>query len=151
MLSTNSVKLENQVQYDTGDFDHRPWGFYEVLNVGIERNEEFCEKRIGVKPYKALSLQRHHGRREIWQVEEGVLTVICDGHLHTVNAGETIMIPLEAPHCMINRTSTPVIVIEKQIGICREEDNDRLCDLSGREVMDIAADDLKALKVEKFI
>lgn len=111
--------LENHVAYDAGDSDNRQWGFYEVLNVGIERGEEFCEKRIGVRPYRALSLQRHHGRREVWKVEEGVLTVICDGKLHTLTKGEVMMIPLEAPHCMINLTGEPVIVHEKQIGICR--------------------------------
>ncbi|MEZ5814665.1 MAG: phosphomannose isomerase type II C-terminal cupin domain [Alphaproteobacteria bacterium] len=132
--------------YAAGDKGLRPWGWYEVLGVGMEDQEEFCEKKIGIRPHQSLSLQRHHGRREIWRVEEGELTVILDGNLHTLRRDETIMIPLKAPHCMMNLTDEPLIVYEKQIGICREEDNDRLYDMNGRETLEIAADDHKALE-----
>ena len=42
--------IESQPSYKTGEYDYRPWGFYEVLKVGKENNEEFCTKKIGIKP-----------------------------------------------------------------------------------------------------
>ena len=141
----NHISLEQYISYYRGDYDQRPWGFYKVLNVGHENDEEFCEKQIGVKPKHALSLQRHHGRREIWHVKQGELTVIVNRNIHILNSGDMILIPLKAAHCMINMTDQPVIVHEKQIGICREDDNDRLSDMSGRETVEIDNNDHDAL------
>lgn len=132
--------------YSVGDIETRPWGFYEVLNFGSENNEEFCEKKIGVKPFQALSLQRHYGRREFWEVLSGELTVIHDGFVFDLKEGQSIDINIRAPHCMINKTGKPVVVYEKQMGICREEDFERLCDFGGRETCSIDEHDLVALK-----
>ena len=59
----NEQNVQNLHSYNVGETDHRSWGFYEVVDVGMLKGEEFCEKKIGVKPQQALSLQRHHGRR----------------------------------------------------------------------------------------
>ncbi|MCB9982186.1 MAG: phosphomannose isomerase type II C-terminal cupin domain [Rhodospirillales bacterium] len=138
--------LHALVGYAPGDQGFRPWGWYEVLNVGMEGREEFCEKKIGIRPHQALSLQRHHGRREVWRVEEGELTVIVDGRLHTLHRDDTILIPLASAHCMMNLIDRPLIVYEKQMGLCREDDNDRLYDFNGRETVPVAEDDHKALE-----
>jgi len=150
MSNMNVEVIKSKTEYHQGDVDQRPWGFYEVLNAGIDNDEEFCEKKIGVKPYQALSLQRHHGRREYWEVLSGELTVIHNGKVSTLKESDSINIDLYAPHCMINMTAQPVVVYEKQMGVCREEDNDRLCDFGGRETLEIKEDDLIALasKVE---
>jgi len=145
-MNNTKQSLDTLKEYNKGEVDQRPWGFYEVINAGIEQNEEFCEKKIGVKPYQALSLQRHHGRREYWEVLSGELTVIHNGEMITLRENESIEIHLEAPHCMINVTDKPVVVYEKQMGLCRESDNDRLCDFGGRDVMDIDKNDAMALK-----
>mgnify|MGYP006307997817 CR=1 FL=1 len=36
---------------------------------------------------------------------------------------------------MINLTSDLVLVKEKQTGMCREDDNERLCDINGRQTI----------------
>ncbi len=145
LISSTRHKKANTKQYFTGEKENRPWGFFEVLDVGIKNGEEFCEKIIGVKPMKALSLQRHRLRRETWRVEQGELTVVLNGNLHKLTAGQTIEIPLKAPHCMINTTNEMVVVNEIQMGICREADNDRLCDSNGRDVVDIMSIDIEAI------
>ena len=142
--------IESQPSYKTGEYDYRPWGFYEVLKVGKENNEEFCTKKIGIKPRKALSLQRHQGRREIWTVEEGTLTVVINGIVKTIQKHEHLVVPQSAVHCMINLMNTPVIVHEKQIGLCHEGDNERLWDMYGRATVAIAADDYDAQESVKL-
>jgi len=146
MMMHNKKQPETLKGYTKGQFENRPWGFYEVLKTGTENNQEFCEKKIGVKPFQALSLQRHHYRREYWEVLSGELTVIHKGEVMTLKESETINIELFAPHCMINMTDKPVVVYEKQTGLCREEDNDRLYDFSGRQTLEIAVDDHAAHK-----
>ena len=46
------------VNYKKGEKDTRPWGDWEVLDVG----ENYIVKRIRVLPDKKLSLQMHHHR-----------------------------------------------------------------------------------------
>ena len=146
LISSARHKRANTKPYSTGEKENRPWGFFEVLDVGINKlGEEFCEKTIGVKPMKALSLQRHRLRRETWRVEQGELTVVLNGDLHKLTEGQTIEIPLKAAHCMINTTKEMVVVNEIQTGICREADNDRLCDFNGRDVVELMSTDIEAI------
>jgi uncharacterized cupin superfamily protein len=79
-----------------------------------------------------LSLQRHRGRRERWQVIDGVLIAIVNGELKNVSAGHSVILPRGSVHCMINMSDAPVIVRETQRGICREKDNIRLFDVNNR-------------------
>jgi mannose-6-phosphate isomerase-like protein (cupin superfamily) len=89
---------------------------------------EYCIKEIVLKPHNQLSLQRHRGREEYWVVKDGILTVIIDGQMMDVPAGQAIFIPQGAVHCMNNLTDLPIHVEELQFGICREADNIRLVD-----------------------
>ncbi len=142
----NHNNIDNMEAYSVGNRDNREWGWFEVVDTGIEANEEYCEKNIGILPHQALSLQRHHGRREIWTVTKGTLTVILDGEHKTLEAGETINIPLKSAHCMINLNNEEIVVHERQIGVCRESDNDRLCDFNGRDTIPVIDTDFNALK-----
>ena len=143
-LLTGSLK--NMNEYRVGARDERIWGWYEVIGTGRELQDEFCEKHIGIHPFQALSLQRHQGRREIWTVLSGTLTVIVNGELYTLEKNQSINIPKSAPHCMINASNEQVTVYEKQIGVCREDDNDRLRDMNGRATLPIDTSDTLALK-----
>lgn len=67
-------------------------------------------------------------------MREGVLTAIVNQISHTLQAGDSIIIPRRAPHCMINLTSKPLRLHERQIGVCFEDDNERLADINGRPV-----------------
>ncbi|MGB4056946.1 MAG: phosphomannose isomerase type II C-terminal cupin domain [Alphaproteobacteria bacterium] len=116
----------------TGERTDCPWGYYDVLDSGIVQSEEFCEKTICIFPGYATSLHRHAKRREIWQVESGVLTAIINGTRQDVHRNETLIIPIGAVHCMANLSRLPVVVNEKQLGLCREDDLERLADSNGR-------------------
>ncbi|MCB1721392.1 MAG: phosphomannose isomerase type II C-terminal cupin domain [Rhodospirillales bacterium] len=129
--------------YKIGDSDTRPWGSYVVTGVGpLKDGSEYCEKTITLMPGKILSLQSHELRTELWRVEEGTLTVVLNRQRLTLNAGDTLNIPLRSVHCMANLTGYPCKVYEKQTGICREEDIIRYVDAYGRKAQTI--DDAKA-------
>lgn len=104
------------------------WGSNQVLEA--QDNEDgitiWAKKKLVVNPGNALSLQEHRGREEEWHVESGTLTVVCDGEIKDYHAGETAYLPKSKPHCMLNRGTEPVTVIETMKGICLESDNDRL-------------------------
>ncbi|HOO50578.1 MAG TPA: phosphomannose isomerase type II C-terminal cupin domain [Alphaproteobacteria bacterium] len=120
--------------YSIGDRDARPWGTYEVTDVGTSDKGEFCEKLIIVSPANILSLQSHDMREETWRVVEGTLTVILNERVITLQSGEEIFIPKGSIHAMANLSDAPCHVFERQEGICREEDIHRYMDMYGRDV-----------------
>lgn len=118
--------------YTSGQLVDSPWGSNQVLESKKENGREICIKKIMVKPGYMLSLQRHRGREELWEVKEGTLTVISNGERYDIPAGQSITLPKGAVHCMINSSDAPVTVIETQSGTCREKDNIRLLDFNNR-------------------
>lgn len=52
--------------YTDGEIFEKPWGKWEALATG----ENYCVKRLTVKPGALLSLQMHHHRQEHWVVVE---------------------------------------------------------------------------------
>lgn len=119
--------------YIIGEVETRPWGHYEVTDVGgTASGEEFCEKRIVVNPGQVLSLQSHDHRRETWRVTKGTLTVLIDDKRVELATGDEIHIPLGSLHCMANLGQGDCEVFERQEGICREEDIHRFADAYGR-------------------
>ncbi len=157
-IAIDGMDLHSLPAYQNGGGDviASPWGSNKALDAGkypenytyavdwrqivnphalehfIKKPEGHCSKELVVNSGNMLSLQRHRGRQEYWAVEEGELTVILNEDLYTVRAGKAIFIPLGAVHCMINMSDEPVKVVELQTGICREADNVRLKDFSGR-------------------
>lgn len=133
ILAVESYDLAgDRAEYTAGQIVDSPWGSNQVTGFNVHGGIETCLKEITVKPGYMLSLQRHRGRREIWDVLDGTLTVILDGARRDVAAGQSIDIPLGAVHCMINASAAPVTVRETQAGICREKDNIRLIDFNNR-------------------
>ena len=59
------------------NFDTRPWGCFEVIDIG----PNFQVKRITVLPGKRLSLQSHKHRKEHWIVANGDAEVEIDGEI----------------------------------------------------------------------
>jgi len=133
IAAVESYRLElDEADYTTGQKVDSPWGSNQVTDARRENGIDICTKLITVKPGYMLSLQRHRGREELWQVAEGTLTVILDGKRYDVPAGQSISMHRGAVHCMINSSDAPVTVIETQSGICREKDNIRLIDFNNR-------------------
>ena len=132
--------------YVIGGHEERSWGFYEVLDIEFDGQQEICKKIIGIDARQALSLQRHYHRREVWHVVEGTITVILDGKIFNLTVGQELEIPVGAVHSMINLGREPVLLYEKQIGVCREDDNDRLYDYAGRPANLVDTKDKVALR-----
>jgi len=106
----------------------RPWGSYR--NLADE--DGFLVKLIEVSPGKRLSLQKHFKRSEYWTVVSGSGHAEVDGRTIPLSPGMTVHVPCTATHRMMADGSGPLLVLELQAGICREDDIERLEDDFGR-------------------
>ena len=117
----------------------KPWGYYEDHVEG----PGYKVKKLVVFPEKRLSMQRHKLRKEKWQVVEGVgralfengmlseITVRIDGQ--ELKEGSELFIKENNWHRLINTSNdTNLVVIEIQMGVCDENDIERLEDDFGR-------------------
>ena len=139
--SVESYDLSSDTEsYSNGQEVSSPWGINQIIRVWSEDSTEYCLKKIIINPLCMLSLQKHRGRSEVWSVIEGVLTVILDGKIFTVEPKEKISIPKGSAHCMINMTNAKVVVEEIQQGTCREKDNIRLMDFLGRSTYPLTSE-----------
>ena len=111
------------------DFDNRPWGRWEEYIF----EPSYRVKRIVVYPGKRLSLQRHKLRAEVWVIVSGSGIMTLDDKTFPVKTGDVIQIPKMGIHRLENDSEvTSLVYIETQIGICPEDDIERLADDYGR-------------------
>ena len=101
------------------NFDTRPWGNYEVIDIG----SNFQVKRITVLPRKRLSLQSHKYRKEHWIVVLGEAEVVIDDRIFNLKISQSIDIPLGSIHRLSNKTNTDLVLIEIQFGEYLGEDD----------------------------
>lgn len=106
----------------------RPWGYYELL----AQQAHEVKKRLTVLPSRRLSLQRHHQRRELWQVLSGEAQVLRNNEAFHLRAGESILIPEGAWHRLGNAAPVPLVIEETQSGAPDEADIERADDDYGR-------------------
>jgi mannose-6-phosphate isomerase len=110
------------------DADDRPWGRWEeYLN-----EPGYRVKRIIVHPGQRLSLQRHKLRAEHWVIVAGSGQFTLDESVTTVTVGQKVFIPIGCVHRIQNDGQADLIIIETQLGICDENDIERLEDDYGR-------------------
>lgn len=110
-------------------YDERPWGSFTVLDEGAT----WKVKRIEVLPGKRLSYQKHAQRAEHWMIVQGTATVTLAGKDITLNATETIDIPIGTAHRIENPGAEKLVFIEVQHGTYfGEDDIVRLQDDYGR-------------------
>lgn len=108
---------------------HRPWGYYQSVDVG-ERHQV---KHISVRPGARLSRQLHHHRAEHWVVVSGTARVTLDDATFLVGENESTFIPVGRVHCLENPGLIPLELIEVQSGAyLGEDDIVRLDDRYGR-------------------
>ena len=107
----------------------RPWGYYRVLH---QDGAEIKVKELTVNPGCSLSMQRHQYRHEHWFVTEGTATInTLDADDNTVMKNFVMKnmqtyIGRKEWHQLVNKTDTPLKVIEIQFGEqCIEEDIER--------------------------
>ena len=111
------------------DFDNRPWGRWE--EYVFEPN--YRVKRIIVFPGQRLSLQRHKLREEVWVIVEGSGLMTLGEKTFPIKQGDVLTIPKYTIHRIENNTeSEPLVFIETQMGICPEDDIERIEDDYGR-------------------
>ncbi len=107
----------------------RPWGFYTC----IEGGEGYLIKKIQVHPKQKLSIQMHNHRSEHWVVISGKAKVLLNDNKYTLEAGQSIDIPLQAKHSLQNPYDAELSIIEVQKGDhISEEDIIRFEDMYGR-------------------
>ena len=98
---------------------YRPWGWYDSIEEGLH----YQVKRLHVNPGAKLSLQMHHKRAEHWVVISGKATVINGEDVMTLSKGDSTYIPIRTKHCLENKTSDPLQIIEVQSGTYLGEDD----------------------------
>lgn len=109
--------------------NHRPWGWYQTMDLG----ERFRVKRIVVKPGAKLSLQKHHHRAEHWVVVRGTAEVTIGSEKRILHENESVYIRIGEVHRLANPGRIPVEIIEVQTGTYLEEDDiERIEDEFGR-------------------
>ncbi|MDR2080568.1 MAG: mannose-1-phosphate guanylyltransferase/mannose-6-phosphate isomerase [Campylobacteraceae bacterium] len=98
---------------------NRPWGTYEVLEVG----DGYKIKKIEVKPNKRLSLQKHFHRNEHWIVVSGTAKVTINDSSFLVRENESTYIKAGDVHRLENPGKIPLVLIEAQVGKYTGEDD----------------------------
>ena len=114
----DSLKHRNEVHDHTTCF--RPWGKYTLLSQG----EGYKVKKIFVNAGASLSLQLHKLRSEHWIVIKGVASVIIGGDdERVIRKNESIYVPKETLHRLMNKGTEPLEIIEIQNGSYLGEDD----------------------------
>jgi len=114
-----NLKRSNRGEHQQHVRNHRPWGYFETLNLG----PRFQVKLLHVKPGGRLSLQMHHHRSEHWVVVTGTALVTCDGEEKLVCENESVYISMTHWHRLENPGKVPLEIIEVQIGTYLGEDD----------------------------
>lgn len=106
-------------------YEKRCWGTYRVLDdSSYEGGQHSLIKSITINPGKHISYQGHHHRSKVWSFVQGEGIFVLDGKVQSVNAGDTVIIPIEHFHAV--KAITSLTFIEVQSGNpLTEEDIER--------------------------
>lgn len=118
-LLIDKLKAENPKVLKAHPFEHRPWGYFEV----IKDTSDFKSKIMKVNPGQQISYQSHKKRAEHWVIIKGNPEVILDGKVHRLKPGDYIFIPLESKHRIKNPTLEVIEFVEVQTGTYFGEDD----------------------------
>ena len=125
----SKLKTEKRPEATDHKRAHRPWGYYESIDMG----ERFQVKRIVVIPGGVLSLQKHRHRAEHWVVVRGTAEVTIGEKVRAVHENELVYIPIGSVHRLANKGKIPLELIEVQTGsYFGEDDIERLDDVYKR-------------------
>ena len=125
----DKLKAEKRPEATDHKRVHRPWGYYESIDIGVR----FQVKRIVVTPGGVLSLQKHRHRAEHWVVVRGTAEVTIGEKVRAVQENESVYIPIGSVHRLANKGKIPLELIEVQTGsYFGEDDIERLDDVYKR-------------------
>ncbi len=123
------LKASNRAEATDHKRVHRPWGYYESIDMG----ERFQVKRIVVNSGGMLSLQKHRHRAEHWVVVRGTAEVTTGNEVRAVHENESVFIPIGCVHRLANQGKIPLELIEVQTGsYLGEDDIERIEDVYKR-------------------
>ena len=106
------MKANNFPQYLQHPTTYRPWGSFTV----IEEGKNFKVKKVVVKPKEKLSLQFHKQRSEHWVVLKGLAKVELNDKIFYLKPHQSIDVPVEVKHRLINPGRENLEIIEIQNG-----------------------------------
>ena len=115
----NSLKSQNRKEATEAPESARPWGTYKILTEA----DRYKIKKITIDPGKRLSLQYHHHRSEHWVVVQGTALVTLDGKEIYIHEGESIFVPKNNHHRLMNPGKILLEIIEVQNGEYLGEDD----------------------------
>ena len=113
------LKASNRKEQEQHLRNHRPWGYFETLNIA----PRFQVKLLHVKPGAKLSMQMHHHRSEHWIVVQGTANVVIGDIEKLVRENESVYIFSTQWHRLENPGKVPLELIEVQIGTYLGEDD----------------------------
>ncbi|MDB5600524.1 MAG: GDP-mannose 1-phosphate guanylyltransferase [Xanthobacteraceae bacterium] len=113
------LKAANRKEASDHRRGHRPWGYYDSVDMG----ERFQVKRIVVRPGGTLSLQKHMHRAEHWVVVRGTAEVTIGDEVRLVHENESVYIPMGTVHRLANQGKIPLEIVEVQTGSYLGEDD----------------------------
>ena len=123
------IKAEGREEHMYHTTVHRPWGTYQIVDVG----DRYKVKRIMVKPGEKLSVQMHHHRAEHWVVVSGTAKVLNGEQEILLTENESTYIPVGVVHALENPGKIPLELVEVQSGsYLGEDDIMRFSDRYGR-------------------
>lgn len=114
-----TLKRSNHREADEHLRIHRPWGWYQRIDIGTR----FQVKRLSVKPGHKLSLQKHFHRAEHWVVVSGTAEVTRDGTVSYLHENESVYLPIGCIHRLHNPGKIDLELIEVQVGSYTGEDD----------------------------
>lgn len=113
------LRADGKHQHEQHLRNHRPWGYFEQLNIG----DRFQVKLLHVNPGAELSLQMHHHRSEHWVVVRGTALVTIGDEKKFVRENESVYIVATQWHQLANPGKVPMEIIEVQLGSYLGEDD----------------------------
>ena len=97
----------------------RPWGRF----TKIESGSTWQVKKLEIKPFSSISLQKHEYRSEHWVVVSGLAKVQLNEETKYLMSNQSVYIPAGTKHRLSNPGEDPLILIEIQSGTYIGEDD----------------------------
>lgn len=115
----DSLKRDERYERENHRRVHRPWGWYETVDLG----PRFQVKQLTVNPGAAMSLQMHHHRAEHWVVVSGTAKVTKAGEQFLLHENQAAYVQIGEQHRLENPGTIPLKIIEVQTGSYLGEDD----------------------------